>query len=283
MVFFLFWTPAGISHQFEVNDRVQCLATRFDGAPDAQGRLFSQLHEKKEKTPYCFGTVKQVLQGRKYYKVLWDGDKRQYKSAAEHLSLITEGDSDSSDASGSESDGSDTRSNSDDGVDDQQRNSDGGPLSDEDRDPDAEMDSDADLDNRDADRGNESEEDPGSSTAIGDEVEVAGLVWKRVASMGDDKRGGRPKSKMEMRKLKVNSHTRASDFWKGLLPVPVERVLEVVRENAKLHRDNSKYDEEGLMGWFCCLYGGCQFKPGTDVWSTEKKGMVPGPNFGGFM
>ena len=198
--------------QYAVNGRVQCLATRFDAEPDANGRLFSELYEMKEKTKWCYGTVKRVLADGKHYRVLWDGDKRQYKSAAEHLSLITEGDFDSSDSSGSESDGSDTRSNSDDGDADQQRNSDGDPLSDEDRDPDAEMDSDADLDNRDADRGNESEEDPGSSTAIGDEVEVAGLVWKRVASMGDDKRGGRPKSKMEMRKLRVNSQTRASDF-----------------------------------------------------------------------
>jgi hypothetical protein len=65
--------------------------------------------------------------------------------------------------------------------------------------------------------------------------------------------------------------------------VPVERTLEVVKENAQLHRDNAKCDEEGLMGWFCCLHGACQFKPGTEVWASEKKGMMPGPNFGEFM
>jgi hypothetical protein len=151
------------------------------------------------------------------------------------------------------------------------------------RDADADVDGGADVDSRTVDKGNESDEDRGSSNAIGDEVEVAGLVWKGAASMGDDKRGGRPKSKMEMRKLKVNSHTRASGFWKELLPVPVERVLEVVKENAKPHRDNSKCDEGGLMGWFCCLCGGCQFKPGTEAWASEKKGMMPGPNFGGFI
>ena len=268
-------------YQYAVNDRVQCLATRFDDQPDAQGRLFSELHEKKEKTKFCYGTVKRVLADKLHYKVLWDGDKRQYKSAAAHLSLFTEDDSSSSSDSGPD-DGDDLSSaaGSDDGDDDmllapkctdEQSESDGEPLSDEDRDADADMDSDADVDSRMVDKGNESDEDRGSSNAIGDEVEVAGLTWKRVESMGGDKRGGRPKSKMEMRKLKVNSHTRASDFWKELLPVPVERVLEVVKENAKLHRDNAKHDEEGLMGWCCCLHGGCQFKPGTEAWTSEKR------------
>ena len=200
-------------HQYAVNDRVQCLATRFDDGPDAQGRLFSELHEKKEKTKFCHGTVKRVLADKAHYKVLWDGDRRQLKSAAAHLSLFTEDDSDSSSASGSDSSGSDSSGSdsagSDDGDDDMllvdilgngSDDGNGEPLSDEDRDADADMDSDADVDSRTVDKGNESDEDRGSSYAIGDEVEVGGLVWRRVASMGEDKRGGRPKSKMEMRK-----------------------------------------------------------------------------------
>jgi hypothetical protein len=58
---------------------------------------------------------------QKDYKVLWDGDKRQYKSAAAHLSLFTEGDSDSSSSSDSGSDDGDdgsTAAGSDDGDDD---------------------------------------------------------------------------------------------------------------------------------------------------------------------
>ena len=68
------------------------------------------------------------------------------------------------------------------------------------RDTNADMDSGADVGSRTADKGNvrnESEEGRGSSNAIGDEAEVAGLVWKGVGPMGDDKRGGRPKSEIE--------------------------------------------------------------------------------------
>ena len=106
-------------YQYAVNDRVQCLATRFDDQPDAQGRLFSELHEKKEKTKFCYGTVKRVYADKLHYKVLWDGDSRQYKSAAAHLSLFTEDDSSSSADSGSD-DGDDLSSaaGSDDGDDD---------------------------------------------------------------------------------------------------------------------------------------------------------------------
>ena len=57
-------------HQCAVNDRVQCLATRFDDELDAQGRLFSELHEKKEKTKFCCGTVKRVLADKLHCKVL---------------------------------------------------------------------------------------------------------------------------------------------------------------------------------------------------------------------
>jgi hypothetical protein len=94
------------------------LATQFDDEPDAQGRLFSELHEKKEKTKFCCGTVKRVLADKLHYKLLWDGDKRQCKSAAAHLSLFTEDDSDSSSSSDSGSDDGDDGSSaagSDDG------------------------------------------------------------------------------------------------------------------------------------------------------------------------
>jgi hypothetical protein len=81
----------------------------------------------------------------------------------------------------------------------------------------------------------------------------------------------------------VDNFTRPSDFWKELLPVPVKLVLEVFQENAKKHKDHGLCDEGGLMAFLCCLYGGCQFKPGAGVRATEKQGMMPVPTFGGFM
>ena len=152
-----------------------------------------------------------------------------------------------------------------------------GDMSEEERDPEAGMDGEL----RDMDDGEASaaEEDV-TSTPIGGTVEVGGNKWVRVATMGEDVRGDRPKSTMTMKGMVVNSHTTRSDFWKELFPVPFTTMLNVVNENATRHRDKGVFDMEGLMAFLCCLYGGCQFTVGTDVWATKKKGMMPPPQFG---
>jgi len=34
------------------------------------------------------------------------------------------------------------------------------------------------------------------------------------------------------------------------------------------------------MGYMRCLYGGAQYKKGTELWATERKGMINAPDFG---
>ena len=87
---------------------------------------------------------------------------------------------------------------------------------------------------------------------------------------------------MSMKRLHVNSHTKRSDFWKELLPVSLSKMLEVVRANALRHHDRGVFNEDGLLAFLCCLFGGCQFAAGTDFWATKQKGMMPPPNFGQF-
>ena len=67
---------------------MKCLATRFDGEPDSNGRIFSQNHFRDTGDTWDHGTVKRVLRNN-VYKVLYDGDSRQSSSAAEHLTLAT--------------------------------------------------------------------------------------------------------------------------------------------------------------------------------------------------
>ena len=113
--------------------------------------------------------------------------------------------------------------------------------------------------------------------SIGGEVEAGANSWKRVESMGEDARGDRPRTLLSMKKLVVNSHTTRSDFWRELLPVSLDKMLEVIRHNAKRHNDRGAFDEEGLLSFFCCLFGGCQFLTGTDCWATVRKGIMPSP------
>ena len=234
-----------------------------------------------KKTKWVYGTVHKLLGGRRWggnYKIKYDGDGgKQETSHESHLQAAP--------PIGEEHDDSDSGSSSDSSVSD-----DGDPaasgeeeavaegdVSEEERDPEAGMDGEL----RDMDDGEASaaEEDV-TSTPIGGTVEVGGNKWVRVATMGEDVRGDRPKSTMAMKGMVVNSHTTRSGFWKELFPVPFTTMLNVVNENATRHRDKGVFDMEGLMAFLCCLYGGCQFTVGTDVWATKKKGMMPPPQFG---
>jgi hypothetical protein len=59
-------------------------------------------------------------------------------------------------------------------------------------------------------------------------------------------------------------------------------VLKVAKERVALpvHEEKGRCDVRGLKAFFCVLFGGRQFKPGADSWSTEQAGMTPAPNFG---
>ena len=270
--------------KYVTGDRVKCLATRFDqpGGEDAQGRKWSQLHMAKEKTKWVLGTIVRHLGGTRnfkgQYKVRYDGDKTQTNSAESHLEKCREEESDSGDSSGSDSDEAPPSGGSESEDDDRLVGA-GGTAPEEERDPNAGMDGEGDPE---ADDGDASDEE-GAAVAMGGTVEVNGNTWKRVVGMGDDPRGERPRVKMKMKKMRVNSHTKRSDFFKELFPVDFEHVLKVVKEGAARHNDKGKYTIDGLYSFLCCFYGGCQFSVGTDCWETATRGMLPPPNFGRFM
>ena len=133
------------------------------------------------------------------------------------------------------------------------------------------------------DRGEESGDEPDRDDApLGGTVEAHGLMWKRVAGIQNGPRGDRPRTKMPMKKLVVNSHMKRPDFWKELFPVSPGEMLKAVKGGVTRHNDKGVgYTHDGLMAWLCCFYGGCQFAVGTDCWETMKKGMMPPPPISG--
>ena len=267
--------------KYKVGDRVKCLATRFDaaGTEDAQGRSWSQVHYLKEKTNWVCGTVQKLMGGRRWagiYKVKYDGDGAAMNTHEQHnhpAPPIGEEHDDSSGDDG-EDDASDIEEPSveEEGAD--------GALSDEERNAEGMMED--DQVDRDLDVGEESGDDGEDcqSLPIGGECTVKDNTWVRVAGMGEDRRGDRPKSTMSMKKMCVNSHTKRSDFWKELFPVDFEAMLNVVREGAARHKDRGVYTMGEMMACFCCFYGAAQFSVGTDAWATKRKGMMPPPMFG---
>jgi hypothetical protein len=62
-------------------------------------------------------------------------------------------------------------------------------------------------------------------------------------------------------------------MWEHFLPVLLSGMLAVVKERTALpvHKGKERCDVRGLEAFFCILFGACQFKPGTDLWSTDQK------------
>jgi hypothetical protein len=129
----------------------------------------------------------------------------------------------------------------------------------------------------DADQATDSE-----GTAMGEEVIAGDLAWERVANVGIDRRGDKPLSRGRAKGMDIDTHTDLSQIWEHFLPVSLSKMLAVVKERAAMpiHRETGKFDVRGLKAFFCILFGACQFKPGTDLWSVEQAGMMPPPNFG---
>jgi hypothetical protein len=74
---------------FAVEERVRCLATRFDkDSEDRNGDVFSVRHRRAGNGDYCYGTVRWVYSSRRgpaKYRVFYGGDATQMQSVEDHL------------------------------------------------------------------------------------------------------------------------------------------------------------------------------------------------------
>ena len=82
-------------------------------------------------------------------------------------------------------------------------------------------------------------------------MECHGKTWKRVVGIANDARGDYPHARMTMKKMVTNSHTKRSDFFYELFPVPLMSVLAVVQQGAERHSDLGSYTMDGLLNFFC--------------------------------
>ncbi len=53
-----------------------------------------------------------------------------------------------------------------------------------------------------------------------------------------------------------------------------------MREGAQSARDRRIWQIEHIEAALCIIFGGAQFKAGTSLWATIKKGMLRAPDFG---
>jgi hypothetical protein len=120
--------------------------------------------------------------------------------------------------------------------------------------------------------------------SMGSSVTVNDVVWTRVPSIGHDTREAVPHFDLQCRNWTISQDTTSETvFWK-CMPVSRMKLLEVVQHRAQLA--NCKYThwrEDHIDAALTILIGGAQYKTGTDLWATTRKGMVEPPDFGRFM
>ncbi len=84
---------------------------------------------------------------------------------------------------------------------------------------------------------------------------------------------------MRMRHRTLNDDTREVDIHDDLLPISHDFILDIVQYRADQANDKRPYTANHVNGFLVCLYGGAQFKEGTDLWATAPVGMMPPPRF----
>jgi hypothetical protein len=103
--------------------------------------------------------------------------------------------------------------------------------------------------------------------------------WKRVQDITED---SRQEPHFETT-FKANMfHTDATEvdvFW-ALMPLSKDSLLNIIRDNADVDGDKRLWEKWHVDAALAIIFGGGQFKAGTDLWSTKRVGMMPAPDFG---
>ncbi len=114
---------------------------------------------------------------------------------------------------------------------------------------------------------------------MGDTVEAHGKTWKRVEGLEEDART-ETEVASKFSRLHYNESTREIDIFWQLMPLSKDKLLEIVREGSQRVEDKRTWKVEHIEAALCIIFGGAQYKAGTNLWSTEKKGMLTAPDFG---
>jgi hypothetical protein len=123
------------------------------------------------------------------------------------------------------------------------------------------------------------EEDGDGGIKIGETVRAGEYEWQRIEGITDGERI-EPHFDTTFKTNLFNEEMLEVDIFRAFMPLDTDQLLHIIRENA---------DEDGekrlWVGWhvgaaIAIIFGGAQFKEGTNLWATKKVGMMPGPDFG---
>ena len=94
-----------------------------------------------------------------------------------------------------------------------------------------------------------------------------------------DTREGVGEFDMQLKHVSINDFTSVRDiFWK-MMPLKRDHLLKIVRDRADECSDK-KFKSWNASHILKVIIGASQFRAHTDLWSTERTGMLPPPDFG---
>jgi hypothetical protein len=70
------------------------------------------------------------------------------------------------------------------------------------------------------------------------------------------------------------------EVFRALMPLDRESLLAIIRDNADEDGDRRLWEPWHVDAALAVIFGGAQFKEGTDLWSTKRVGMMLAPDFG---
>jgi hypothetical protein len=127
-------------------------------------------------------------------------------------------------------------------------------------------------------RGNDIVSD-GETIKMGEVVVVGDLRWKRIEGLPEDPRT-EPHLPTTFKTNLFHDETREVDVFEALMPVSKDDLLKIVRENSEELNDGRTWVMWMIDAALTIIFGGAQFKEGTDLWATNNHGLMPPPDFG---
>ena len=286
--------------KFAKGDQVRVRATKFDGEGerDELGLTFSEKWLRDGNGEWCYGKItfvykKQSRKAQKYRILYHEGTTME--SLEGDIEMAPEDDEES--VSETEEERAMTIDELEDEGDDDRHPQDRGEAESDYEGPDdgnVELQSDED-DNPRADetvslggvnypifakrkRANDwqgSEEE----VLMGDIVKAGEYTWERIEGIENDCREEPHFDTTFKTNLFGNDATEVDIFW-AFMPLQRHTLLEIVRVNACEDGDKRIWLPWHIDATIALIFGGAQFKEGTDLWSTKRMGMLPAPDFG---
>ena len=258
---------------------MRVLATVFDSEEgrDGQGRTFSEKWANDGHGSYCGGIITRVLvkkRGKPYtYKIKWD-DGSTMNCEEQHVEQAIEEDSE------------------DENVVQEDRTNEADMNEDEDADSRSEAESTNSYEGSKTDsetgvcEGEEQERGDvvgfGETVVCGSDDDPLRKTWTRIGDLTVDERTEETHETV-FKHLRVDSQTTELDLFMALMPLKPADLLTLVREGGDRANDKNHWKLEHIMAALCIIFGGAQFKEGTDLWCLTQKGMMPPPDFGMYL